>query len=271
MLLQVVGLEFSYHASPVLEGVSFELNAGELAVILGPNGAGKSTLLRCLNGVLKPRKGAVLLEGASVATMGPRQLSRRVAYVPQASQANFMTVFDAVLLGRRPYFEWGPAPRDFALAEQALHRVRLDNLALRRLHELSGGELQKVNLARALAQEPRILLLDEPTNNLDLKSQLEVMELIHAFTRKKGTAAIVTMHDLNLGLRYGDRFLVMKDGAVWAKGGPEVIDVDLIREVYGVEAVIEEVRGLRMVIPLNQGPAPLETALLDRSLPQLAG
>jgi len=249
MLLRAERLGFSYRANVVLRNVSLELAPGELLVVLGPNGAGKSTLLRCLNGILKPNEGAVFFDGVPVESLHPRRLARHMAYVPQSSQANFMTVFDAVLLGRKPHFEWGPTEADLRIAAEALRVVGLQDLSLRRLNELSGGELQKVALARALAQQPRVLLLDEPTNNLDIKSQTDVMGVVRDVTHGGGVGSVVVTHDINLALRYGDKFIVMNEGTVWAQGGAEIVDASLIKAVYGMDVLIEEVRGFRFLIP----------------------
>jgi iron complex transport system ATP-binding protein len=261
MLLKVDGMAFSYRANPVLQGVTFEVRPAELVVILGPNGAGKSTLLKCLNGILRPSGGAVLLDGKPLRAFGPERLARLVGYVPQATQANFMTVFDAVLLGRKPHFGWGPSAGDLEFVERVLRLLGLESLALRRLHELSGGELQRVTLARALAQQPRLLLLDEPTSNLDIRSQLDIMAALRDIAHQGDVSCLVATHDINLGLRYGDRFLVMKDGLIWAQGDAHVIQPELIEEVYGVGALVAEVHGLRLVIPCRaaegKGKLPL--------------
>lgn len=251
MLLEVDGVEFAYRSEPVLRGVSMKVQAGELAVILGPNGAGKSTLLRCLNGLLKPARGTVLLNGRPLTSS---QLARQMAFVPQNARPNSMTVFDAVLLGRRPYFQWGPAEEDLRITAEALGALRLTDLAVRRLSEISGGELQKVNLARALAQKPRVLLLDEPTNNLDLRSQLEILSLLRRAVRGLDIACVMVTHDVNLALRFGDKFIVLKDGRIYALGGEEIIEADLIRAVYGIEVEVARVNGYRMIIPLEPSP-----------------
>ena len=251
MMLEVDGVEFSYDSVAVLKEVRFEVEGGEVVAILGPNGAGKSTLLKCISGILKPRKGLVMVEGSPLESLGPQELAKRLGYVAQINVGNFMTVFDAVLLGRRPYIGWGVGEEDIKLVEEALKLVGLEKLSLRRTNELSGGELQRVMLARALVQEPRILLLDEPTNNLDLRNQLEVMKLVSEITHQRDIATIVVMHDINLSLRYADKFLVMKEGIIYAEGRREVIEPQLVKEVYGIEALVENIRGFPTVIPVK--------------------
>jgi len=251
MILKVDGVEFSYNSTPVLKEVKFEIAEGEVIAILGPNGAGKSTLLKCMNGILKPKKGVIMIENLPVDLIGTCEMARKVGYVPQSSNGNFMSVFDAVLLGRKPYIKWGPDKRDLELVEETLKLMRLEEIALKRTNELSGGELQKVMLARALVQNPRILFLDEPINNLDIKNQLEIMRIIAKITHTKGITSVIVMHEINLALRYSDRFIVMKDGMIYAQG-KQIIKPGLIKEVYGIDAIVEEVRGVPIVIPIEQ-------------------
>ncbi|AIF70111.1 hypothetical protein PAP_08650 [Palaeococcus pacificus DY20341] len=246
MKLRVDGVEFSYNGSAVLKGITFEAEAGDVVAVLGPNGAGKSTLLRCINAILKPKRGVVLVDGKTVGG----DVAKVFGYVPQKSGGNFMTVFDAVLLGRKPHMGLRPNERDLQIVEEVLGLMGLKRIALKMTNKISGGELQKVVIARALAQEPKVLLLDEPTNNLDLKSQHEVMRLVRQISKEKGVISIVVMHDVNLALRYADKFLVMKNGEIIASGGREVITPGLIKEVYGVDAHIEHVRGIPVVVPI---------------------
>jgi iron complex transport system ATP-binding protein len=250
MMLKVDDIEFSYNSTPVLKKVEFEVEKGEVAAILGPNGAGKSTLLKCMNGILKPRKGMVMVEDLPVKSLRIREMAKKIGYVPQSSNGNFMTIFDAVLLGRKPYIKWGADEKDFKLVEDTLKLMGLEKLALMRTNELSGGELQKVVLARALVQKPKIFFLDEPTNNLDMKNQLEVMRIISKVTHERGVTSIIVMHEINLALRYSDKFIVMKDGMIYAQGR-KIIKPQLIKEVYGIEALVENVRGFPLVIPIE--------------------
>ncbi len=251
MILEVDGVEFSYDSAPILKGVTFEVRKGEMVAILGPNGAGKSTLLKCINGILKPKGGVVMVEGLPGESYGSHEMAKKMGYVPQINTGNFMTVFDAVLLGRKPYIRWGPSEKDLRLVEETLKLVGLESLALKRTNNLSGGELQKVVVARALVQEPRILLLDEFTNNLDLKNQLEAMRIVSKITHEREVASIVVMHDINLALRYSDKFVVMANGAIHAKGGREIIEPRLIEEVYGIEVLIGNLGGVPLVVPVE--------------------
>lgn len=247
-MIEIKDLCFSYGEREVLRHVSFSANDGEVVGILGNNGAGKSTLVTCINKIHPPRAGAVLLNGADIAHMNRRQLARNIAYVAQKNEQTQSTVFDSVLLGRRPYIRWSVGEEDIALCERVIARVGLEALKLRPLDELSGGELQKVMLARALVQQPKVLLLDEPTSNLDPKNQYEMMKLVHNIAKEGGITVLVVIHDLSLALRFCDRFLLMREGRVFKYGDSAVLTDENIFPVYGMHAYIENVRGISVVV-----------------------
>jgi iron complex transport system ATP-binding protein len=252
MMLAVDGVRFAYNARPVLDGVSFDVGRGELCSILGNNGAGKSTLLKCLLRILHPREGTVLIEGKDTAELSRMEMARRMGYVAQKESTSArLTVFDAVLMGRRPHIDWGASARDLEVVQEVMESLELENLSLRYLDQLSGGELQKVVIARALAQEPVILLLDEPTSNLDLRNQLEVMETVNKAVAERGIAALMAIHDVNLALRFSHKFMLLKAGVIFACGGTEVITPGNIREVYGVRVEVEMLGERKIVIPLE--------------------
>ena len=177
-MIEVNNLCFSYGREDILRGVSFSAADGECVGILGNNGAGKSTLVTCINRINTPREGKVLLDGEVVAALTKRALAQNIAYVAQKNEQTQATVFDSVLLGRKPYIKWAVSDEDIAICDEMIARVGLEALRLRPVDELSGGELQKVMLARALVQQPKVLLLDEPTSNLDPRNQYEMMKLV---------------------------------------------------------------------------------------------
>ena len=251
MILSVQGISFSYNSHPVLEGVSFELDRGQILGVLGVNGAGKSTLLKCINKVLKPTRGVILLNDEDILSLSGRRIARRIGYVPQKYSEDNLTVFDTVLLGRKPHIKWSAVKKDYEIVERILHTMKLDRFALRKVSELSGGESQKVIIARALAQEPDILLLDEPTSNLDVKNQIEVMGLIKDVVHHHDVTVIVTMHDLNLALRYTDRLLMIRDNTVYASIKSNQVTPKIIHEVYGINAILADVNGYPVVVPLE--------------------
>ena len=170
MILSVNNIDFSYNGKNVLKNVKFTVKKGEVVSILGVNGAGKSTLLKCINRMLKPKKGTILVDNFNLNKLNGGEIAKKMAYVSQMVFGNYITVFDAVLLGRKPHIKWDVSKKDLEITGKVLELMHLEENALRYTKELSGGELQKVVIARALVQEPQILLLDEPTNNLDLKT-----------------------------------------------------------------------------------------------------
>ena len=239
-MLEVNGLCVSYGDKEALMDVSVDVGAKEVLGVIGPNGAGKTTLLRCVDGIIKPRSGRIHVDGRELQGIKSRDIAKLIGYVPQISgEIPEATVFDAVLMGRKPYMSWRPGNKDFEIALNVMRVLGIEALSMRNLHELSGGERQKIMIARALAQEPRLLLLDEPTSNLDLKHQLEVMELLRNRV-DKGLSAIVAMHDLNMAARYCDRLVILNRGSVYATGGREILTQESIRQVYGVDVRINE-------------------------------
>ena len=251
MILSVLGVHFQYPSRSVLKGVSFELPEGQILGVLGVNGAGKSTLLKCLNKILRPEKGSVLLDGEDLLKMSGNEVARTLGYVPQKYGEERLTVYDTVLMGRKPYIRWAAAENDFQAVERVLQIMHLEDYAMRPIHELSGGEMQKVIIARALAQEPKFLLLDEPISSLDLKNQLEVMELICRVVEDQGLSAILAIHDINLALRFADHLLFLKEGKVYAFVDPPAVTPGVIKEVYGVDVIRQEVQGYPVVIAVN--------------------
>jgi len=250
MILSVEDLTFGYSSDPVFKDIDFSVERGDCLAVLGTNGVGKSTLLKCLNRILKPRAGTVLIEKDEVIKMSRTELAQRVGYVAQKNESAGITVFDAVLLGRKPYIKWDVSQADMSIVTEVLEMLGIKDHSLSYLDELSGGELQKVVIARALAQEPELLLLDEPTSNLDLKNQLEVVSLIKRIVKAKQIAAIVTMHDLNLALRFADKFLLLKNGKILAAGGREIMTPENIENVYSIPVTVEKWGNVSVVVPL---------------------
>ncbi len=251
-MLAVDGIRFAYNAKPVLDGVSFDVARGELCSILGNNGAGKSTMIKCLLRILHPQEGTVLIEEEDAARLSRMEMARRMGYVAQRESTSArLTVFDAVLMGRRPHINWGASAGDLEVVQEVMESLELEDLSLRYLDQLSGGELQKVVIARALAQEPGIMLLDEPTSNLDLRNQLEVMETVKRAVAERGIAALMAIHDVNLALRFSHKFMLLKDGAIFDCGGTEVITPESMVRVYGVRVEVETLGDRKIVIPLE--------------------
>lgn len=249
MKLSVAGVDFAYRSHTVLSNIAFDVAAGEVLCILGVNGAGKSTLLKCINRILKPQRSTVLIDGKNTHTMPQREIAQHLGYVPQKHPETQLTVYEAVLMGRRPHIEWALQAHDYQLVEQIIHLLGLQDLTLRPVTKLSGGQLQKVIIARALAQSPHVLLLDEPISNLDLKNQMEVMQIMRDITHAQKLATVVTIHDLNMAMRFGDKFVFIKDQKVEAIANRDEFTCDVIERVYGVAVTVHDMQGQRVIIP----------------------
>ena len=276
MELRIKDVAFSYSSRRALQDVSFAVGSGELIGVVGPNGSGKSTLLSCINGVLKPSEGAVLIDERSTRLLTRREIARTMAVVPQHSPIAFsFSALDLVLMGREAYL--GQNERegayDLEVARRAMEQVGVLHLAGRMTAQMSGGEMQRVIVARALAQEPQVLLLDEPTLHLDVRHQFEILELVKRLTRKRGLVAVLVCHDLNLVARYCDRVVMLRAGQIVAAGTPTaVLTGERIAEVYGVEAEVDYVSAIESIQvtflpgpPRSVGAAQEETLLKGRS------
>lgn len=237
------GVDFSYYNGLVLQDVSLALSPGSMTSLIGPNGSGKTTLLKILCGLLKPKRGQVLLEGQDIGRLSRRQIARKVALVPQELSVPFdFSVREMVMLGRTPYVRHlrGITAQDHQVVEGTLALTNTAPLAQRPFNELSGGEQQRVIIAMALAQEPRVLLLDEPVVHLDVNHQVEILELIRRLNRQTGLTVLATMHDLNLASLYFDRLVLLNKGRIIASGSPgDVLREDMIRRVFHAEVRIQ--------------------------------
>lgn len=250
MILQIRQLAFGFNSHAVLDDIDLEIVPGQLLAILGPNGVGKTTLLKCINTIYQPSAGTILVEQRNVLTMKPDEIALRIGYVAQQHEKSRLTVFDAVLMGRKPHIKWRVADKDMRVVDGALQQLSLDQLSLRYIDELSGGELQKVAIGRALVQEPRLLLLDEPTSALDLQNQIKILSVIREIVDNHRIGAVMTMHDLNTALRYADRYCFLKDGNVHATCTRSTISADIIEDVYGLPVSLHQIDSFPVVIPL---------------------
>ena len=247
-MIELSSISFSYGKRHILQDISFSAGDGEVVGILGTNGTGKSTLITCINRIRIPESGEVFIDGNPVSVLGRNRLAKLIAYVPQRSESAAISVFDSILLGRRPYMKWSASREDIAICQEMVHRMGLDMCQLRNLDELSGGEQQKVMLARALVQNPRVMLLDEPTSSLDPHNQHWIMSKIRQMADKTGMTVLVVLHDINLAMAYCDRFLFMKNGHGLKYCNLNEIDTSLIGEVYDVNAEITEIKGQRFIV-----------------------
>jgi iron complex transport system ATP-binding protein len=255
--LMVNGVECCYGSRIVLEDVDLRVDPGEMVGILGPNGAGKTTLLRTISKALKPSLGVVLLDGRDIYAIGDREIAREIAVVPQTSATvpNF-TALEVVLMGRNPFLKRLEleGEKDMGIARQAMELTGTWHLADRLVSELSGGERQKITIARAITQEPKVLLLDEPTLHLDIASQIEIMDLVKGLCSQKGLTALSVFHDFNLAARYCNKIMLVGGGKIAAAGRPQdVLTASNISKIYGVEVSVKRhpITGSLYTMPLT--------------------
>jgi len=254
-ILQAEGVSFAYGTRPVVAGMSLSLAPGELVGVIGPNGSGKTTLVRLLSGVLAPAAGTIRLGGRPLAAYRRRELARRLAVVPQDPVLEFpFTALEVVLMGRAPHLSalGFPGAADVALARAAMARLDVAGLEDRPLDRVSGGERQRVLLARALAQGAEVLLLDEPTTHLDVRHQTGIYDVVQELARDSGIAVLSVLHDLNLAALYCDRLVLMSEGRVARAGAPaDVLTADALRRAYGadVQVAANALTGAPIVLP----------------------
>jgi iron complex transport system ATP-binding protein len=226
----------------VIKGLSFQVQPGEFLGLVGPNGCGKTSIIKALSRVLLPSSGSILLDGKELTVISRNELARVIGVVPQNPfLPETFTVFEVVILGRNPHLGLfnGESARDINIVRQAMERTGITHLAKRRIGELSGGEKQRVTIARVLTQEPQVILLDEPTANLDIAQQLEILDLITGMCREKNIACLIAIHDLNIAAQYCMRIIMLKNGKVFVEGPPgEVITAENVREVFDVDTTI---------------------------------
>ena len=253
MNITVQELTFSYHSTPILNNVSMQLPEAEVVGIAGPNGSGKSTLLKCINKILEPKQGKILLDQQSIIKMGRLEVAKKIGYVPQSaiSSSEDISVFEMVLIGRRPHITWQSSEKDEEKVWKALKTLTIEKLAMRNFYELSGGEQQRVLIARAIAQEAKVLLLDEPTSNLDIRHQLEVMDLVRKLIINEKLTAAIAIHDLNLAAKFCDKIIMMKEGKIFVAGETKtVLTTANISAVYEVDTEISYYKNVPYIIPI---------------------
>ncbi|MFA6803994.1 MAG: ABC transporter ATP-binding protein [Candidatus Methanomethylophilaceae archaeon] len=250
MHIKIDDIDFSYSNAPVLNDITLDLEGPQFVTILGPNGVGKSTLIHCINKVLKPTRGSVMVDEINIDDIKLKDMAKKIGYVPYASTDSFpLTVIDTVLMGRSPHSGWRSTDEDLNIVYNVLKMLHIDDLAMRSFNELSAGQHQKVMLARGLVQDPEILLLDEPTSNLDIKHQLEVTYILKDLARSHNLLVIMISHDINIASKFSDKIILLRGGTIFSIGTPqEVITEKNIKEVYGVESNIIDVDGHPHVI-----------------------
>jgi len=248
-MISVNDVRFSYGKNEVIKGISFESEENTVISILGPNGTGKTTFLKCMCGVHKPSSGEILVDGTDISRLSSKELAKKIAFVPQTVPPSRMSVFDSILIGRKPYIEWSATKADLDKVSSVIDALGMSDLSLKYMDEISGGEFQKAQIARAIVQEPSVLVLDEPTNNLDISNQHRTMHMIMDIVRSRGMCTIMTMHDINLAVHYSDKLMFIKNGRIEAYGGSEIVTEKLIEDIYGLESEIIYHKGVPLVVP----------------------
>ncbi|MBI9046696.1 MAG: ABC transporter ATP-binding protein [Anaerolineaceae bacterium] len=235
-MLKVQSLSAAYDKKIILENISFSLPSGNILALVGPNGAGKTTLIRCISGILPLTGGQILLDKLNLADLNPIERARKISVVPQSIHLPpHFTAWETVLFGRTPHLNWlgKTSLKDQKIARQAMQRTKTDQFEKSYVGELSGGEQQRILLARALAQDTPVLLLDEATAHMDLQHQVTLMEHIRDLAKKENLSIIISIHDLNLAARYADQVLLLVNGKKMAVGNPqEVLDTQLLSDIY---------------------------------------
>jgi iron complex transport system ATP-binding protein len=240
----VENLSFAFGTQFVLKNLSFSVRKSDVFIIIGPNGAGKTTLIKLMVGILKIQTGQIEILQTPIGNYSQKRLAKALAYVPQGLPVGFpFTVAETVLLGRAPHQKvLGLASQnDLDIAQQAMMFTEITHLARRKLDQLSGGEQQRVLIARALCQQPQVILLDEPTASLDLSHQIRIMDLMEKLKTEKGVTVVMVSHDVNLAAMYGDQLLLLKEGEIVCMGSPdEVLNFKTLEETYDCKLLIDK-------------------------------
>jgi len=243
-VINVTNLDYAYGKISVLKDISFQIERGDFFIIIGPNGSGKTTLLRLLAGIFSAGSGTIQILGDSIENYNRKALARKIAYVPQTVPVDFpFTVSEVVLMGRSPHLGMLglEKEKDLVTAKQAMKFTELDHLADRRTNQLSGGECQRVFIARAICQETEIILLDEPTASLDLAHQTRIMDLMEKLQKEKDITVVMVSHDVNLAAMYGKTLLLLKEGQIVGRGkSDEVLTFQTLEAAYGCTLLVDE-------------------------------
>ena len=251
-MLKAENLHFRYskYGAPVLNGASLELKQGEIGILLGKNGSGKTTLFKNILGINAPVSGSIAFDGENLLKMPRRERARRIAYVPQDIHFGALSVFDSILMGRVSYFGLKASHDDYLAVERIVEDMGLQSFAHRNVDELSGGERQKIAIARAMAQEPKLMVFDEPTGNLDIANEQLILREAKKLARERNISILSSIHDVNQALAFGDKFFFLKNGVVKYAGGKEIVTEEVVKDIFDIDVRFENIDGKMVMLPV---------------------
>ena len=252
-MLDIQNLFFKYKKKLVLKDITLSLNKGEILSVIGINGSGKTTLLKCIVNIIKPTRGSVLINGRDSSKISRLERAKYISYLPQNIPFKFpITVFDVILMGRMPYIKWKPSERDINATSKIIKSMNFEDIALKNFDHLSGGQKQKVLLARLFVQNTDCLILDEPTSSLDLKYQIQIMEMIKDLVKTQKKSAVIAIHDLNMAARYSNKIIMLNLGKVFCFDSPaKVLTEKNIKTVYKVQTIINNDNNFLQISPIK--------------------
>lgn len=248
-MLKISNLSFAYKKNNnVLNDINLSLKNKSIGVVLGKNGSGKSTLFKNILGILKPNQGDIKLNDLDMINIKKDLRAKKISYVPQDITFGSLSVFDSVLLGRITYFNYIVKDEDIKIVNDIIHEMKLDKIALKNVNELSGGERQKVAIARALVQEPELIIFDEPTGNLDIYNEKLILDEAKKIVKNKNVSILISLHDLNLAYEFADEFYFIKEGKIIYQGDKEVFNEENIKETFDLNAKLINVENKKIVM-----------------------
>ena len=248
-MLKIENLSFKYHKnSPlILDDISLSLNDGEIGIILGKNGVGKSTLFKLIVGLIKPKSGDIFVDEFNLNNMKSKDRAKLISYVPQTIEFGDLSVYETILSGRVSHYSLFPSKKDEEIVQNVIKEMHLEGFLNKNVNELSGGERQKIAIARALVQEPKVLIFDEPTGNLDIGNEQLILDEAHKICRNKNISILISIHDISIASYYGDKFFLLKDNKIKYSGDKEVINEANISDIFDVKATIKDIDNKKFI------------------------
>lgn len=248
-MLKIENLSFKYRKnSPlILDDISLSLNDGEIGIILGKNGVGKSTLFKLIVGLIKPKSGNIFVDEFNLNNMKSKDRAKLISYVPQTIEFGDLSVYETILSGRVSHYSLFPSKKDEEIVQNVIKEMHLEGFLNKNVNELSGGERQKIAIARALVQEPRVLIFDEPTGNLDIGNEQLILDEAHKICRNKNISILISIHDISIASYYGDKFFLLKDNKIKYSGDKEVINETNISDIFDVKTTIKDIDNKKFI------------------------